>query len=153
VIPPEVPIVLLADEAAHATEAAVQLLRVGLDNVEGVLAGGFEGWSRAGLPTAAIDQLSAAELRDAVDRDEEMQLIDVRSPPEFASGHVNGAVNLPVGDLVRRAGELQRDAPTAVMCEGGYRSSLAASLLQQEGFSRLANVTGGMGAFREAVKR
>jgi hydroxyacylglutathione hydrolase len=153
VVPPDVPIVLLADEAPQTAEAAVQLLRVGLDNVEGVLAGGFEGWSRAGLPTAAIDQLSAAELRDAVDRDEEMQLIDVRSPPEFASGHVNGAVNLPVGDLVRRAGELQRDAPTAVMCEGGYRSSLAASLLQQEGFSRLANVTGGMGAFREAVKR
>ena len=66
---------------------------------------------------------------------------------------VDGAINVPVGELASRIGELRRDAPTAVMCEGGYRSALAASLLQQEGFARLANVTGGMAAFREVVTR
>lgn len=153
VVPPDVPIVLLTDEAAHASEAATQLFRVGLDRVEGTLAGGFEAWSRAGLPVASIEQIAATELRDAVNGGESMQLIDVRSPKEYADGHVDGAINVSVGELAGRAGELQRDAPTAVMCEGGYRSALAASLLKQEGFARLANVTGGMAAFREAVTR
>ncbi|HET7699160.1 MAG TPA: rhodanese-like domain-containing protein [Vicinamibacterales bacterium] len=153
VVPPDVPIVLLADDPAQAPEAALQLLRIGLDRVEGTLAGGFDAWSRAGLPVAAIDQVSAAELRDAVGRREPMQLIDVRTPREYTAGHVDGAINVPVGEILSRSGELRRDAPTAVMCEGGFRSALAASLLQREGFTHLANVAGGMAAFREAVTR
>ena len=153
VVPADVPIVLLADDAAQPPEARTQLLRVGLDNVEGVLAGGFEAWSRAGLPIESVAQVSAAELREAVAAGRTLQLIDVRSRDEYAAGHLDGAINLPVGEIATRAWELQRDATTAVMCEGGYRSTLAASLLQREGFSRLANVTGGMAAFREAVVR
>ena len=152
-VPPDVPILLLADDPAHATEAATQLRRVGLDHVEGTLAGGLEAWSRAGLPTAAIEQISATELRRAVETGEPVQLLDVRSPNEYAAGHVDGAINMPVGELVARAGELRRDAATAVMCEGGYRSAIAASLLQQEGFTHLANVTGGMAAFRAVGTR
>jgi len=153
VVPPDVPIVLLSEDPSQLAEAATQLFRVGLDRVEGALAGGFEAWSRAGLPIESIEQIAAAELRDAVKAGEPMQLLDVRSPKEYADGHVDGAINIPVGELASRAGELRRDAPTAVMCEGGYRSALAASLLQQEGFARLANVTGGMAAFREVVTR
>ena len=153
VVPPDVPIVLMGADGAQTTEAAVQLLRIGLDNVEGTLAGGLDAWARAGLPVSAIEQVSAAELRDAVERRQPLQLIDVRSPKEYAAGHVDGAINVPVGEITGRAGELQQDALTVVMCEGGYRSGLAASLLQREGFSQLANVTGGMAAFREAVVR
>jgi hydroxyacylglutathione hydrolase len=153
VVSPGVPIVLFGTGEAQMAEAAVQLLRVGLDTVEGTLAGGLDAWIRAGLPVDAIEQVSAAELRDAVDAGRPLQLIDVRSPKEYAAGHVEGAINVPVGEIAHRVGELRRDAPTAVMCEGGYRSALAASLLQQEGFSPLANVTGGMAAFREAVTR
>ena len=153
VVPPDVPIVLLPGDAAQATEASLQLLRVGLDHLEGVLAGGIETWSRSGLPMESIEQVSAAELREAVQNHQQVQLIDVRSPSEYAADHVDGAINVPVGEIAARIGELQRDAATAVMCEGGYRSALAASLLQREGFSRLANVTGGMAAFREAVMR
>ena len=153
VVPPDVPIVLLADDASHMTEAAVQLMRVGLDHVEGTVAGAFDAWSRAGLPAATIEQVTAAELREAVGRGAPMQLIDVRSPKEYEGGHPPGAINLPVGELVGMLARLQRDAPTVVMCEGGYRSALAASLLKQEGFTQLANLTGGMQAFREAVTR
>lgn len=153
VVAPDVPIVLMADDSAHVHEAAVQLLRVGLDHVEGSMAGGLDGWARAGLPVASIEQVSAAELREAVERGRPLQLIDVRSPGEYAAGHVEGAINVPVGEIAAHLGALQRDLPTAVMCEGGYRSALAASMLQQEGFRQVANVTGGMAAFREAVTR
>jgi hydroxyacylglutathione hydrolase len=148
VLPPDVPLLLLSDDPAHAAEAAMQLLRVGLDRVEGLVAGGFDAWTAAGLPVSSIEQVTVAELREAVDRGDDMQIVDVRTPREWAGGHVGNAINIPVGEIAARAGELRRDAPTAVMCEGGYRSALAASLLEQEGFTRVANVPGGMTAYR-----
>jgi len=61
---------------------------------------------------------------------------------------VDGAINMPVGDIPERARELSEDAVIATICEGGFRSSLAASLLANEGFARLINVVGGMSAYR-----
>jgi len=148
VVPPDVPLILLADDPGHAREAGLQLLRVGLDRVVGVIEGGASAWMRAGLPVAMLEQVSVAELAEAVDRGERMQLVDVRTPREYASGHVAGAINIPVGEIPSRAGELRRDVAVATVCEGGYRSVLAASLLAREGIADLANVTGGMAAYR-----
>ena len=150
VVPPDLPLILLADEPAQAQEAAVQLLRVGLDRVEGAIAGGFDAWVGASLPVAEISQITAGDLRGAIDRGELMHVVDVRTPAEFRGGHVDHAVNIPAGEIPARAGELPRDAPIVTICEGGYRSSLAASLLAQEGIAPLANVTGGMAAYRAA---
>ena len=150
VVPPDLPLILLADEPAQAQEAAVQLLRVGLDRVEGAIAGGFDAWVGASLPVAEIPQITAHDLRAAIDRGEPMHVVDVRTPAEFRGGHVDHAVNIPAGEIPARAGELPRDAPIVTICEGGYRSSLAASLLAQEGIAPLANVTGGMAAYRAA---
>jgi hydroxyacylglutathione hydrolase len=152
VVSPDEPILLLCDTPAHAAEAATQLLRVGLDRVEGTIAGGYHGWLRAGLPVATIDLRPITELHDMGDR-AAIQLLDVRTPGEWASGHVDGSTNIPVGEIVERAPELRRDVVTAVMCEGGYRSALAASLLEQEGFTRVVNLTGGMAAYRESGNR
>jgi hydroxyacylglutathione hydrolase len=148
VIPPDQPLILLAVDDAQAREAGVQLLRVGLDQVIGTIEGGAAAWTRAGLPIATLEQVSAQELRDAVERGDGMQLIDVRTPREYASGHVAGAINIPVGEIPARAGEVRRDVAVATVCEGGYRSVLAASLLAREGVTNLANVTGGMAAYR-----
>jgi hydroxyacylglutathione hydrolase len=154
VIPPEDPLLLLADEPAHAQEAAIQLLRVGLDRIEGTIAGGFEAWTGAGLPVAQIEQMSAAELRSALTKAElrsakkALRVVDVRSPREWRAGHIDGSINIPVGEIPARARELPDDAAVATICEGGYRSSLAASLLAHEGVSRLFNVVGGMTAYR-----
>jgi hydroxyacylglutathione hydrolase len=148
VVPADAPVLLLADEHADAREAAVQLLRVGLDRVEGVIAGGMSAWTGAGLPVATLEQVSASELRDAVSRAEPVQIVDVRTPREWAGGHVPGSINIPVGELVARTHELRRDVGVVTMCEGGYRSMIAASLLEQEGVTPLANLTGGMAAYR-----
>jgi hydroxyacylglutathione hydrolase len=147
VVPPDVPLLLLADEPSQAQEAFVQLLRVGLDRVEGAIAG-FDGWIGAGLPVAQIERMSAAQLRDAVQRDEPLRILDVRNRREWGAGHLEGAINIPVGELPARMGELEGEGPIATICEGGYRSSLAVSLLAQEGFPRLINVVGGMTAYR-----
>ena len=148
VLEPDVPLLLLADEGAQAHEAAVQLLRVGLDRVEGVIAGGFAVWNSAGLPTASLDQISPDELAAALDGRERMQIVDVRTPHEWRAGHIEGSINIPVGEIRARAGEVRRDVGVATICEAGYRSMLAASLLAHEGVTHLASVTGGMSAFR-----
>ena len=152
-IPPDEPLLILADEPEHAREAVTQLQRVGLDRIEGAIAGGFADWIGAGLPVAEVAQMSAAELRDAVaDGREAVRLVDVRSPREWRSGHIDGSVNIPVGELAARTGELAGGALVATICEGGYRSSLAASLLAHEGISPLTNVSGGMTAYRALEK-
>ena len=75
-------------------------------------------------------------------------MIDVRTPKEFAAGHIQGAVNIPLGDLGTRSREIPATRTAAVICEAGYRSSLASSVLAHEGVQNLVNVTGGMSAWR-----
>jgi hydroxyacylglutathione hydrolase len=147
VIPPDSPIILLADELAHVQDAAVQLARVGLDRVDGAVAGGYEAWIGAGLPVASLDQMSAADLR-ARAADRQLHLLDVRSVREYQAGHIDGSVNVPVGDVPDRARLLPTDGVFATICEGGYRSTLAASLLAREGVAHIINVIGGMAAYR-----
>jgi hydroxyacylglutathione hydrolase len=138
-------VILLTAEPAQAQQAAVQLLRVGIDRVEGAILGGYDGWLGAALPTATIESIPAADLRATSAR--AAQLVDVRSPREWRAGHIDGAINIPVGEIPARARELAANGPVVTICEGGYRSSLAASLLALEG-AAVSNVAGGMAAYR-----
>lgn len=148
IVPADAPLILLAEEPAHTQDASLQLHRIGLDRIEGTIAGGFQAWLGAGLPTAQIGQMSVAELRQRVERRADMIVVDVRTPHEWQNGHVDGAINMPVGEIPSRAAELPRQITIATICEGGYRSSLAASLFAQEGFPDVTSVIGGMAAFR-----
>jgi hydroxyacylglutathione hydrolase len=149
VLPPDVPLLLMADEPAHAQDAYVQLLRVGLDRVEGVIEGGFMAWQSASLPTASTKLVAAGSLHDAT---LPLQIVDVRTPREWRAEHISGSLNIPVGEIPRRLAEVVRDRPVATICEGGYRSSLAASLLAREGLPDVVNVAGGMTAYRDAAE-
>jgi rhodanese-related sulfurtransferase len=100
----------------------------------------------AGLPISAIDVVEAGDL--ATSTPGALRIIDVRSAREWRDGHIDGSMNIPVGELPDRLDEVPRDARVAVICEGGYRSALAASLLAREGFMDILNVTGGMAAHR-----
>jgi hydroxyacylglutathione hydrolase len=149
VLPPDLPLLLMgggdAAGAAQARDAATQLLRVGLDRVEGTIDGGFEAWRASSLPSASLRVVRAEELRDAAP---DLYLVDVRTEREWRADHVPGAVNIPVGELAARIGELPSSRAIGTICEGGYRSSLAASLLAQEGIPGVVNIAGGMAAYR-----
>lgn len=147
VLTPHAPLLLMADEPAQAEDAYVQLLRVGLDSVSGAVTGGFAAWSRAGLPVADLAQMSAADLRAARDAHRAWRVVDVRTPSEWRAGHVDGSVNIPLAHLMLRLNDVP-EGPVAVMCEGGYRSALASSLLAHEGVRELVNVADGMAGYR-----
>jgi hydroxyacylglutathione hydrolase len=110
-----------------------------------------QSWRDAGLTLDTITQISVAELNERIANDD-LQIVDVRRPAEYVNGHVPRALNAPLASLHKSLGplNLKKDKLTAVICAGGYRSSAAASLLQQQGFSNLLNVAGGTGAWVNA---
>jgi rhodanese-related sulfurtransferase len=77
-------------------------------------------------------------------------VLDVREPPEYAAGHVPGAVSIPQADLALRLEELPREQDLLVVCEGGTRSLRAARFLKQAGFPSVTNLAGGTSAWRKA---
>lgn len=150
-IPLSASIIIVADTGAQIDESVVRLARVGIEHVKGYLEGGVENWQAAGLPIESIEQVSVAQLKDQM-ANTDLQIVDVRRPSEYVSGHVPSALNAPLASLDQNIGPLtlQKDKLTAVICAGGYRSSAAASLLQKHGFSKLLNVAGGTGAWVNA---
>jgi len=148
-IPFTAEIVIIADTNAQIDEAVVRLARVGIENVRGYLNGGLESWKQAGLPVASIKQVTVEQLNELLKDQRLRQIIDVRRPMEYQSGHIPGALTSPLGQDVNRL-SMNRDEPTAVICAGGYRSSAAASLLESVGFNNLLNVTGGTSAWVNA---
>jgi len=147
-IPLNAAIVLIADTGAQIDESVVRLARVGIEGVKGYLDGGVQRWRDEGLPVETIPQVSVAQLKEQIDAND-LQIVDVRRPAEYVNGHVPRAFNAPLANLDKSLDPLplQKDKLTAVICAGGYRSSAAASLLQQRGFSNLLNVAGGTGAW------
>lgn len=150
VLPPDRKILLVVDRPAEAAEAAVALRRVGLDQVAGYLEGGLFEWAKSGRPTEHVGQLSAPELKRRLSCGDSFVLVDVRAPREFEGFHLEGALNIPAPEIRTRHSELDPAIDIALVCSTGHRSSLAASILQQHGFSRIWNVAGGMTGFSAA---
>ncbi len=151
-IPMKSTIVIVAESDEKVDEAVMRLARVGLESVEGFLGGGVDAWRAAGFELATVRQVSVDELKDLIHQNHDLQVLDVRRPPEYTSGHVPRAVHAPLSSLEQTALQLplDPDKPTAVICAGGYRSSAATSILEQRGFTNLINVTGGTDAWINA---
>jgi len=146
------PIVIVAASDEQVDEAVMRLARVGIETVTGYLHGGIDAWREAGLGMAHITQISVEDLHKLIEKESDLQILDVRRPPEYESGHVPHALHAPLSTLQSTVTNLVLDSakPTAVICAGGYRSSAATSILQQQGFANLLNVTGGTTAWISA---
>jgi rhodanese-related sulfurtransferase len=101
---------------------------------------------------AVASRLTTNALGERIADVPELQLVDVRNPGETAAGMIARAVNIPVGQLPDRVGELDPRKPTVVYCAGGYRSSVAASLLRQRGFADVSDLLGGYNAWEAATQ-
>lgn len=151
-IPMGAPILIVSEAEEKTAEAVMRLARVGIESVKGHLAGGIAAWRDAGLELATVQQVTVDQLHDLLQTETQLQVIDVRRPPEYQGGHVPRAVHAPLSNLEQKAGglPLSPSKPTAVICAGGYRSSAATSILQQHGFTNLMNITGGTSAWINA---
>ena len=149
VVPYDTPLLLVGDES-KIEEAGRALIRVGLDDVKGFLRGGMSTWVGARLPVAQTAQITPTELqRQLAERDRPL-VLDVRTDDEWREGHLPGALHIMGGYLPERINEIPRDRPLVVMCGSGYRSTIAASVLERAGFTEITNLTGGMKAWKDA---
>jgi hydroxyacylglutathione hydrolase len=146
VVPASARVVLVARSEREAADARLQLLRIGLEAVSGHVSGGFDAWLAAGLPVSTIERLDVPALMEQL-HDQTLTLVDVRSRREFESEHIDRAVHVPVNELAGRAPGFPLGR-VATICETGYRSSLAASVLARQGVRPVSSVAGGMAAYK-----
>ncbi len=135
-------------------ESVTRLTRVGFDRIKGVLNGGFDAWKASGEPIDMIIDVEADELIMDLPHDPNLTVLDVRRETEFADGHLEDAVNIPLSDMtdVASFAGLEDDQNLYIHCAGGYRSVIAASLMKRQGYNNLRNVLGGWARIKEQEK-
>lgn len=145
VLPLARPVALVGDDA-QVRGARAELQLIGVDAVVGMVAAGdLREWPAA----PAHQRLPAAELAGLV-REDDTLVLDVRRPAEHAAARIPGAVNIPLGELPRRLGEIPRGRRIVVHCQGGYRSAIAAGLLRAGGWDNLIDIRDGFAAWEAA---
>jgi hydroxyacylglutathione hydrolase len=149
ILSPERPIVIIA-EPGREQESAIRLGRIGFDNVAGYLQDGLPSLASRPELTQSIERLSPAVAAERLRSKKPPQLVDVRTAPEHDEKRIQGSVIVPLNHLAERAQELATDRPLLIHCAGGYRSSIAASLLRQRGFDQVSELAGGLTAWEAA---
>jgi glyoxylase-like metal-dependent hydrolase (beta-lactamase superfamily II)/rhodanese-related sulfurtransferase len=142
------PIVIVADPGREQ-ESAMRLGRIGFDHVVGYLADGLQSLATRPELTSSTERLSPQVAADRLRANSERGpvLVDVRTPAERQHKRIAGSAGIPLSQLVDRIAELPTDRPLVVYCAGGYRSSIAASLLQSRGFKQVSEIAGGTAAW------
>ena len=144
---PETPILLVLEKDSALEDVVKLFIRTGYTKFAGYLVGGIKSWESAGMPVEKVPQLSVHDINR---NGKNFQLIDVRGPGEWKHGHIPGAQHLFLPELREKSATLDKKKPTAVYCASGYRASLAASILKQEGFEDVHNIPGSWQAWKKA---
>jgi glyoxylase-like metal-dependent hydrolase (beta-lactamase superfamily II)/rhodanese-related sulfurtransferase len=142
-------IILIGEDADHLRESQLRLARVGIENVHAYLEDGIAGWIKGGYELDYIPQITVEEFTELLEQEKDhIAVLDVREPGEVEADAMENSVRIPLGQLAARTGELDRGKLLVVHCKGGYRSSIASSLLRRAGFRDIANLTGGFDAWK-----
>ncbi len=137
------PIAIAAETREQVDEAFMRLARVGIETVKGfILMNDYAGENKT------IEQVSVEKVKDILS--DEIQFVDVRRVAEYANGHAPHTINLPLNTLSREIDKLDPEKPIYVICQGGYRSSLGTSILENAKFRQVSNVIGGTQAWMDA---
>lgn len=144
-VPIDTPIAVVVNNEAEIDEACMRLARVGHETVSGsMLIHNYTG------ETKSVEQVSVQEVSELAQTEKYLQFVDVRRTAEHESGHAIRTINISLDKLAGDFERLDPAAPTYVICQGGYRSSLGTSILENAGFKTIYNVTGGTAAWIQA---
>lgn len=136
-------VIAIVDSPTQAADLQRWMVRVGFDRLDGYFVFDAGTWTGPLATTPTIDG-STFDPGQVTG-----QFIDVRTPAEFARGTLPGAQSIPLCELPSRLGELNQSQPVTLFCQGGYRGTIAASLLEQAGFSEVTNISGGYAAVQQ----
>ena len=154
VLPYDRPVIVVPNTPADVPEVVTHLIRVGFDDIEGYLEDGVDAWENHGYDIGRLETVSVRTLAERLNGgksgDGRPFVLDVRTESEWDGGHIEGAHHVHGGLLKERFAEVPKDRPVAVVCGTGYRGGIAASFLKREGYPEVANVLGGMTAWKNA---
>ena len=137
--------IILVTEIGQEEESVTRLSRVGFDNLIGHLEGGFEAWKKAGKEIDTVNRITADEFVKKV-KIGESKVIDIRKESEYCAEHVDEAFSKPLANINEWIKDIDPKEPFFLHCAGGYRSMIAASILQARGFRNFYEIEGGFGA-------
>jgi glyoxylase-like metal-dependent hydrolase (beta-lactamase superfamily II)/rhodanese-related sulfurtransferase len=143
------PIVIIA-APGRENESAIRLGRIGFDHIAGYLENGLHSLESRPELIASTERLSAPFAAERLSSPQPPLAIDVRTPREHAQNHIDGSLSVPLSRLKDNLKTLPKDRPLLVYCAGGYRSSIAASILRGSGFDSVAEIAGGFAAWETA---
>lgn len=147
----DTPLIIAGEDPEQVRESQIRLSRVGIENVAGYLADGVAGWIKNGFQLDYIPQITVQDFIELRNQEpDRIAVLDVRELGEVAGGVIENSVCIPLGKLRSRLTELDREKRLVVHCKGGYRSSIATSLLRRAGFRDIANLIGGFDAWKTA---
>jgi hydroxyacylglutathione hydrolase len=149
VLDPKRPIVIIADPGQE-NQSAVRLGRIGFDHVAGYLKDGLQSLAARPELVAFTERLSGQFAAELLSSSRPPLAIDVRAPRERDQKRIAGSLGIPLNHLMEKLDQLPRDRALLVYCAGGYRSSIAASLLQRSGFDPVAEIAGGIVGWESA---
>lgn len=141
-VPIGTPIAIVADNETQVEEAQTRLARVGHESVTG-----FALIHKYSGETRQIEQIPVEGVASLTETEKYMQFVDVRRPAEHDAGHATRSRNIPLDKLPNELERLDPVVPTYVICQGGYRSSIGTGILENAGFAKVYNVTGGTAAW------
>lgn len=150
VLPYDKPILLVLEEKDQLEAAVSYLVRIGYDSIAGFLNGGISSWYMKALPVESLNLISVQSLKDKIEKNEEMVILDVRRDEEWEKGHIEGARHVYVGHLEENLDKVPRNSPIIVYCDSSRRSNIAASILKKNGYDMVYNVLGSMTAWKNA---
>ncbi|MEZ4803948.1 MAG: MBL fold metallo-hydrolase [Bacteroidia bacterium] len=139
-------ILIVADEGREQ-EVITRMARVGYDNCMGYLNGGFESWKNSNHQISTTDRIYAKTL-ESLNLSEET-IIDIRNPREFELGHIAGAINIPLESINSNLEAFPKNKHFIIHCAGGYRSMIAASILESRNWDNFSEVRGGFKSISE----
>jgi rhodanese-related sulfurtransferase len=131
-------------------ESALRLGRIGFDHVAGFLAGGLASAGEGPARITATPRIGADVAAARLQSSTPPVLVDVRAAAERSQKHIEGSTHIPLNHLIERMPDIPRGRPVLLHCAGGYRSSIAASLLEREGFTDVSELAGGIAAWEAA---
>ncbi|CAH0336158.1 Hydroxyacylglutathione hydrolase [Flavobacterium sp. CECT 9288] len=137
--------ILIICEVGQEEETVTRLSRVGFDNLLGHLEGGFDAWVNAGNEIDTINRISAAQFEQEV-KIGESKIVDIRKETEYSAEHVDDAYNKPLAAINDWIKDIDPKEHFYIHCAGGYRSMIAASILEARGFRNFTEIEGGFNA-------
>jgi hydroxyacylglutathione hydrolase len=150
VLPYDKQIILILQDSRDVETVVRFLIRLGYDQIVGYLSGGIDAWYNEGCPMEQSGLLTVQELKELLNRGEDLSILDVREKGKWDEGHIKGAYHIYAGHIEQHLDSLPVDRPIVVVCKTGNHASLVASILRREGFREVHNLLGGMTAWQNA---